>query len=81
MKSTLKLSSVSTGRYGGTLAGETNLTTEQDHRAHSQHLSSVQQQDLSVQPLKKALGNDTVGSITKLYPTVEARSVQFTRLL
>ena len=31
-------------RHCGPLGGETNLTTEQDHRAHSQHLSAVQQQ-------------------------------------
>ena len=39
-------------RYGGPLGGETNLTTEQENRAHSQHPPSVQQQDLSVQPQK-----------------------------
>lgn len=37
-------------RYGGPLRDETNLSTEQGNRAHSHHLPSLQQQDLSLQP-------------------------------
>lgn len=44
-------------RPGGPLGGETNLTT-----AHSQHLSSVRQQDLYVQSLRKSLRNYTMGN-------------------
>lgn len=60
-------------RYGGPLGGETNLTTEQDNRACSQHLSSVQQEDLYMQPLRKSQKLNC--RQPKLCPTKDAHSI------
>lgn len=74
MKSALK-PTVSPGeRHREPLGGETNLTTEQDNRAHSQHLSLVQQ-DPALCASSQEMSEKVYCGQPKLCPAIDAHNL------